>query len=183
MIAPAAVGVLVRVAVSAALTGVGHQGARVRVLREDACPARVCDAVLLAAAVGAAVVLEAALDARHVPGAAPACAQHLSAHSASLTPVSHVRSYPLMCAPSKQLKLRSPHALESWIGPYAASRRLVALRASAGGESRDLDHTSRCLMLVALRALGSPPVTEARSRGACLISQGRKGACLTTAPR
>ena len=76
-----------------------------------------------------------------------ACAQHLSAHSASLTPVSHVRSYPLMCAPSKQLKLRSPHALESWIGPYAASRRLVALRASAGGESRDLDHTSRCPML------------------------------------
>ena len=44
-----------------------------------------------------------------------ACEQHLAAHSASLTPTSHVMSYPGMCAPSKQLY--SLHELESSIGP------------------------------------------------------------------
>ena len=52
-----------------------------------------------------------------------ACEQHLAAHSASLTPTSHVMSCPLMCvmscplmcAPSKQLY--SLHELESSIGP------------------------------------------------------------------
>merc|ERR1719506_500559 len=96
MIAPAAVGVLVRVAVSAALTGVGHQRARVCALRGDA--------VLLAAAVGAAVVLEAALDARHVPGAAPPRAHPVVARAEV-----EALAVGLRAAPVRALRLTDAH--------------------------------------------------------------------------